>query len=117
MSFTFEKKHRLLTRKDFGQISRNSQTLNFSKFQLLFKPSQHPHARLGLTASKKFGKAHKRNLFKRRAREVFRHHFKKTPHIEVLLRARNQAEVPTHQELYEAFASIFEPALSAPECN
>lgn len=36
-------------------------------------------ARLGITISSKFGKANKRNLFKRRVREAFRKHQREWP--------------------------------------
>jgi ribonuclease P protein component len=39
---------------------------------ILVVPNQHPHDRLGLIASRKFGNAVARNRAKRRLREVFR---------------------------------------------
>lgn len=44
---------------------------------LRFKSKTGP--KLGITVSKKHGKAHARNLFKRRVREAFRHTYSQLP--------------------------------------
>jgi ribonuclease P protein component len=117
MSFSYQKKYRLLTKKDFGQLSRGNKTKHFPKFQIFLRKSDLPYPRLGITASRKFGKSVKRNLFKRRTREVFRKHFKEFSHIEILVRAKNQVETPTYEEIFEAFQQTLIPAPEPTSCS
>lgn len=60
-----------------------------------------PHARLGLTVSKKFGKAWARNRFKRLVREVFRRHQLDWPRgLDLHVQPRSKALQATFQEIF-----------------
>ncbi len=70
MKYPFPKAFRLLTRRSFF-LRGNPQKMG--RFLIIdMKKTMRPHARLGLTVSKKYGCAAKRNRFKRLVREAFR---------------------------------------------
>ena len=61
--------HFSLSRTEFRAIYNNSKRKTVG--DILFLYSKYDSPKLGLTVSKKYGNAVKRNLFKRRVREVF----------------------------------------------
>lgn len=72
ISYKFPKKFRLLKRAEFKKISRNRRRIK-SKYiviDYIFDLTDFP--KIGIAASKKFGKAHDRNRFKRITKEAFR---------------------------------------------
>lgn len=72
MRHNYLKSDRILKRSDFKKISREGATL-FGRFLVFsYLPKEGKNPRLGVTVTKKFGKAHERNRFKRIAREAFR---------------------------------------------
>jgi ribonuclease P protein component len=67
------KEKRLAKRRDFLRVYDIGQK-SFSRFVVVFYAgSELPHSRLGVTATKKLGKANIRNRLKRWTREVYRH--------------------------------------------
>ncbi len=71
---TLPKSARLLKRKQFVYVQRCGQYCRTDQATLRIVPSRHSNVRkVGVTVSKKFGKAHQRNRFKRIVREAFRH--------------------------------------------
>lgn len=69
----FSKDSRLVKRRDFGKVSRSGfrRSGKWVSVEILPKP-QAKQARLGITVTKKFGKSHDRNRFKRLVRESYR---------------------------------------------
>ena len=85
--FSFEKKYRLLTKKDFASLKSGSRpTKSKSKFLLSYSKVNPvlTHSRLGLAISKKSGNAVIRNIVKRTVREQFRISKVKNYSIDVL---------------------------------
>lgn len=65
---------RLLKKQQFAKVKACGKN-RYGKFITVsaYRDSQFTHAlKLGITTTRKFGKAHIRNLFKRRVREAFR---------------------------------------------
>lgn len=74
----FPKYLRILLRKYFHKASVEGE--RFGGKVLFFQYySNPPPSRLGITVSKKYGKAHDRNRFKRLVREVFRENYDAIP--------------------------------------
>ena len=66
------KEKRLAKRRDFLRVYETGRKL-FSRYCVLFFVSNAlPHSRIGITATKKIGKANVRNRLKRWTREVYR---------------------------------------------
>jgi ribonuclease P protein component len=66
------KEKRLAKRREFLRVYESGQKL-FSRYAVLFfMPNGLPHSRIGITATKKLGKAHDRNRVKRWTREIYR---------------------------------------------
>ena len=68
------KQRRLAKRREFVHVYETGQKL-FSRYAVLFFAANGlPHSRIGITATKKLGKANVRNRLKRWTREVYRRH-------------------------------------------
>lgn len=67
---TFSRLKRLLSRKDYLQNYRSGKRLVGNHLMACYRLNT--RARLGITISKKWGKAHERNRFKRLIREAYR---------------------------------------------
>ena len=70
--FAFPKIRRLLSRRDFLRVQRRGARAKGSGLVLIAMPGQRDEGRAGLVVSKKVGKAHVRNLIKRRLRHILR---------------------------------------------
>jgi len=70
--FGFSKADRLLRRSEFIELSKNGKKIQNQEFIAIFSSSRIYRTRLGITASKRVGKANERNKIKRRIREFFR---------------------------------------------
>ena len=67
-----QKRERIASRRDFLKVYEKG-TKVFGKFVVAFSmPNELTYSRLGITATRKLGKANQRNLAKRWIREVFR---------------------------------------------
>lgn len=71
-TFPFPKFKRIRTSREFQRIFRGGRRLHGRWIQLTVKQSSSPNTRIGLTVSRKYGKSHERNRFKRITREAFR---------------------------------------------
>jgi ribonuclease P protein component len=66
------KQKRLTKRREFVRVYETGRKL-FSRYSVLFfAPSEHAHSRIGITATRKLGKANVRNRLKRWTREIYR---------------------------------------------
>ena len=75
----FAKSLRLRVRREFLSVQRSHNRLVTDHFIVYARRSSRPHTRVGITVSRKVGRAHVRNKVKRWVREAFR---------------RNQTEIP-----------------------
>ena len=72
MRFSFKKEDRILKRSEFLEITRSGRKLQNDCFIAFFKPGRFDRPRLGITVTRKVGKAAQRNRIKRLIREHFR---------------------------------------------
>lgn len=68
----FPKSCRLLKSSDYQNLRLNGRRWTCLPILIGYRQGGCPSPRLGITVSKKFGKAHERNRFKRVVREAFR---------------------------------------------
>lgn len=78
VGLSFSKALRILSRKHFHFLMAKGLRFKGSVLLLQYSKGKAP-SRLGLTVSKKYGKSHDRNRFKRLSREVFRELYEKIP--------------------------------------
>jgi ribonuclease P protein component len=72
MRFSFKKEDRILKRSEFLELAQSGRKLQNDGFIAIFKPGRFNSSRLGITITRKVGKAAQRNRIKRLVREYFR---------------------------------------------
>lgn len=72
MPYTFPKTKRLLKPRQFSRVAKYGKSSGGKFLRISLCNSREPSLKLGLTVSRKFGKAVHRNRFKRLVREAFR---------------------------------------------
>lgn len=72
MRFSFKKEDRILKRSEFLEITRFGRKFQNDGFIVFIKPGKTDGSRLGVTVTRKVGKAAQRNRIKRQVREFFR---------------------------------------------
>jgi len=70
--FTFPKTHRLRTSAEFDRVYAQRQRAGDNVLLVFAAANDLPHPRLGLSVSRRIGKAHDRARWKRLIREAFR---------------------------------------------
>jgi ribonuclease P protein component len=68
----FSRFQKLLNRRDFCAVYQEGKRFVGKRVIFFYLRKMSPYTRLGITITKKWGKAHDRNRFKRVAREAFR---------------------------------------------
>lgn len=68
----FLKKYRIKKREDFKEIFQKGKRLFSFFYVIIYKKNNLTYSRIGISVSKKIGKAYKRNYEKRIIREFFR---------------------------------------------
>ncbi len=111
INYKFPKEFRLLKSKEFKKISRSRKRLK-SKYIIIdyIFESQAP-SRMGIAASKKFGKAHERNRFKRITKEAYRLTRKELPHfISFVVRPTFEAKKAKMQDIQKEMLFLLNSA-------
>ncbi len=78
-SLKFPKASRILNRYHFKHLLKSGTRLCGESLSVNYRTGRSPRARLGITISRKHGKAHDRNRFKRLVREIFRELYPSLP--------------------------------------
>lgn len=89
---TFRKKERIRKSSEFGEIFNKGFKINLKNFLIIKNPNDLNLRRLGISVSKKVGRAVKRNKIKRWIREFFRTHKSLIPPIDLLIIVKKGSE-------------------------
>ncbi len=106
---TFPKSKRLLKKRDFSFLKKNSFCYFGRSIYIHWRPTHNPKSRLGITVTKKYAKSHDRNLFKRYVREAFRKtssKFEKT--FDLNVRPKVSIEEISFDDILSDFTAFFE---------
>ncbi|WP_081031112.1 ribonuclease P protein component [Chlamydia ibidis] len=102
---TLPKCARVLKRKQFVHITRSGFSSQGSQVVFYVAPLRHhTSCKLGITVSKKFGKAHKRNYFKRLVREAFRQTRHALPACQIVVMPKRDKRLPEFKTLLIDFS-------------
>jgi ribonuclease P protein component len=104
----FPRHHRLTARKQFLAVYAEGCRVASTSFTLFGMPNGEQTCRLGITVSRRIGKATRRNRVKRVLREVFRtHRARLAPPLDLVINTRQGIEVRTKVQLEEEFVKSF----------
>ncbi len=113
MSFTFSRARRIRSPSDFQYIYEHGQLYKDECFRIFYvRTGQAELGRLGLSISKKLGKAHVRNRIKRIIREAFRLHPELTRGLDLIVQPRSAVLALSNAQLRQRFVEAL-TALSA----
>lgn len=104
MRRTLRPDERVRRRPEFLQAYERGRKHHARYMTLFVRESDAAVARLGVSATRKFGPAVVRNRAKRRARELFRHH-KPSPGVDVIVIPRRGFDTVEFSELVTDFLS------------
>ncbi len=98
----FPKTERLRKRREFLGVYERGDKIQSTYFVLYMLENGRPHHRLGITASRKIGRAVVRNRIKRSLREVFRANKQAIfPHCDLVVNAKRSAARARNQQIQE----------------
>ena len=113
MRFSFKKEDRILKRSEFHELTRSGRKLENDCLIAFIKPGRFNRPRLGITITRKVGKAAQRNRIKRLIREYFRlnrQHFNQNWDINIIAKKRavdlsSPKVLPFLQDLFEKISN------------
>ena len=105
---SFTKADRILKRQQFLNLSKCGKKISNRYFIAIFRENSGPNCRLGITVSKKVGKAATRNRIKRFSREFFRLNRQNIKGFwDINLIAKRESSLLANAEAANVLANIF----------
>jgi len=104
--FSFPKSARLRRRHQFHKVKKWGQRRVGALLILEALTSTEGEGRIGLTVTRRFGKAHERNRVKRALREFYRLHRAQYTKLDIHLIPRKRALGASYAQLSEEFTSL-----------
>lgn len=102
LGFKFPKSSRILSRNHYHHVMKGGRKMLGATIVIDYRIGRSPCPKLGLTVSRRYGKAYRRNRFKRLAREAFRHTY---PHFPLSLEINIAPRYPVTPVTKEAILS------------
>lgn len=109
--------HRLKKKVQFNYIFRKGERKSSKHFALFVVKSKYPNYKIGYSISKKVGKAHERNLLKRRLRELVRTRMLCQNGHNYILQAKIGASELSYCEIENELKRIFDREAKGNENN
>ncbi len=103
---SFTKADRLRRRRDYLRVQAQGRRLHSRHFGVTLAPPETPAPRLGLVVTRRFGKAARRNRMKRLLREFFRRHKALLPPRDLVIMAKQGAEVLNYWQVAEELGGL-----------
>jgi ribonuclease P protein component len=108
LKLKFPKSKRLRTRDEFRRIRKYGKRITGRAVIFDVLSEKFPYPRLGLTVSKQYGNAYRRNKFKRLTREAFRlAQPSLPPGLTIHATPRQDRDMPTFQEIAQDFSLLY----------
>lgn len=105
---TFRKHERIRRRKDYTTVFQLGQRFHSKNFTVIINRNELEVSRLGLSVSKKVGKAVRRNRIKRLLREFFRLSKSILPASQdIVIIVRKDVSAKKYQEVYQELGHLF----------
>ncbi len=104
----FPKNQRLLSRRQFVRLTRCGRRLQSAHFLLLWAPRSAGRSRLGITVTRRLGKATARNRLKRLVRESFRQSSLVPPGLDLALVAQRGADALGYAQLDQELCGLWQ---------
>ncbi|MGB9667739.1 MAG: ribonuclease P protein component [Thermosulfidibacteraceae bacterium] len=101
MEFSFSKKYRLKRKREFEAVYKEGKKKNGKFVVIYYLENELGYPRLGLSVSKKIGKAVTRNRWKRLIREIFRLNKHLFPSWDIVIAVKRGYKPPKYRELEE----------------
>lgn len=109
---TFTKKFRLRKRGQFLYVQHKGVRVQATSCFAYITYHKRPYIRLGITVSKKVGKAHQRNRIKRLMREAFRHStLRNAQGLDIVVIAKKENPPQSLKNLVETFDQFYTHAM------
>jgi len=107
--YSFTKFDRILKRHEFIALAKSGRRIQNEYFIAVFSPARHGRSRLGVTVTKKVGRAVKRNRIKRLVREYFRLNRQfLSGEWDINIIAKNRITDITSENAYRSLQNIFD---------
>lgn len=101
-----KKEYRIKREQDFNKIIKKKNSFANRQFVAYFLDNEEGHFRLGISVSKKLGKAHKRNKLKRYVREAFTQYRDKLKNKDIIIIVRKDAVDISFEEFVKSINHI-----------
>jgi ribonuclease P protein component len=102
----FSKAARLRHRQEFLRAQAQGKRFHTRHFGVTLAPMTEGHPRLGLVATRRLGKAVRRNRVKRLLREFFRRHQTGLPAFDLVIMAKKGAEALEYHQVEEELGRL-----------
>jgi len=99
--------HRLRKHSQFNYIYKKGERFHTENFTLFVVKSKYQSYKLGISINKKLGKANKRNLLKRRIKEIVRLHINIPSFCNYVLLVRESAATLSFEEIKKDLSKLF----------